>query len=274
MSQEYQEIRAEEARAYMTRGREKNYLLVDVRQPDEYAREHIPGAVLIPLGELPARQNELPPDRDILFYCRSGMRSRSAAIFTGSRPRTAGTIYNLTGGMLAWNGQVLENLPNLKTFDLDASEQDLLLRAMDLERGAERIYSALRERYNAVPWTAELATLAGAEEMHARMIYRFWTEGEEAPPPFETVYAGLAGELVEGGRPVAELLAMVEHQPLTPCRAVLEIALGIENAAYDLSRVMAHRFQGRLLGEVFNSIAEAEKEHMRLVASGLGHCRG
>ena len=37
---------------------------------------------------------------------------------------------------------------------------------------------------------------------------------------------------------------------------------------------MAHRFQGRLLGEVFNSIAEAEKEHMRLVASGLGHCRG
>ena len=75
MSQEYQEIRAEEARAYMTRGREKNYLLVDVRQPDEYAREHIPGAVLIPLGELPARQNELPPDRDILFYCRSGMRS-------------------------------------------------------------------------------------------------------------------------------------------------------------------------------------------------------
>lgn len=171
MSQEYQEIRAEEARAYMTRGREKNYLLVDVRQPDEYAREHIPGAVLIPLGELPARQNELPPDRDILFYCRSGMRSRSAAIFTGSRPRTAGTIYNLTGGMLAWNGQVLENLPNLKTFDLDASEQDLLLRAMDLERGAERFYSALRERYNAVPWTAELAILAGAEEMHARMIY-------------------------------------------------------------------------------------------------------
>ena len=106
------------------------------------------------------------------------------------------------------------------------------------------------------------------------MIYRFWTEGEEAPPPYETVYAGRAGELVEGGRPVAELLAMVEHQPLTPCRAVLEIALGIENAAYDLSRVMAHRFQGRLLGEVFNSIAEAEKEHMRLVASGLGHCRG
>ena len=37
---------------------------------------------------------------------------------------------------------------------------------------------------------------------------------------------------------------------------------------------MAHRFQGRLLGEVFNSIAEAEREHMRLVASGLGHCQG
>lgn len=274
MSEEYREIGVDEARTYMSRGREKNYLLVDVRQPDEYAREHIPGAVLIPLGELETRRNELPTDRDILFYCRSGMRSRSAAIFAGSRPRTSGILYNLTGGMLAWNGQVLEKMPNLKTFDLDAPEQDMLLRAMDLERGAERFYTALRERYNAVPWTAELATLAGAEEMHARMIYRFWAEGETDPPPFATVYAGLAGELVEGGRPVADLLAMLEQQPLTPCRAVLEIALGIENAAYDLSRVMAHRFQGQLLGEVFNSIAEAEKEHMRLVAGGLGRCEG
>ena len=274
MSEEYREIGVDEARAYMARGREKNYLLVDVRQPDEYAREHIPGAVLIPLGELPSRLGELPPDRDILFYCRSGMRSRGAAIFAGSRPRNAGTIYNLTGGMLAWNGQVLEEMPNLQTFDLDTPEQDLLLRAMDLERGAERFYTGLRERYNAVPWTAGLATLAGAEEMHARMIYRFWAEGETDPPPFETVYAGLGGEVVEGGRPVADLLAMLERHPLTPCRAVLETALAIEYAAYDLSRVMAHRFQGRLLGEVFNSIAEAEREHMRLVASGLGHCQG
>ena len=51
MSEEYREIGVDEARAYMARGRERNYLLVDVRQPDEYAREHIPGAVLIPLGD-------------------------------------------------------------------------------------------------------------------------------------------------------------------------------------------------------------------------------
>ncbi|MDX9834555.1 MAG: rhodanese-like domain-containing protein [Desulfobulbus sp.] len=274
MSEEYQEIPAEEARAYMARGREEDYLLVDVRQPDEYAREHIPGAVLIPLGELPDRLDELPVDRDIIFYCRSGMRSRGAAISASSRPRTSGITFNLTGGMLAWNGQVLEETPNLKTYDLDAPEQDLLLRAMDLECGAERFYTALRERYNAVPWAAGLATLARAEEMHARMIYRFWAEGETAPPPFETVYAGLAGELVEGGRSVAELLANLERQPLTPCRAVLEIALAIEYAGYDLSRVMAHRFQGQLLGEVFTSIAEAEKEHMRIVASKLGQCEG
>ena len=274
MNEEYQEISVDQARAYMTRGREKEYLLVDVRQPDEYAQGHIPGAVLIPLGEIPQRLHELPADRDLLFYCRSGMRSRGAAIFAGSQPRFSGTVYNLTGGMLAWNGQVLERTPDLGTYDLDGPEQDLLLRAMDLERGAERFYTVLRERYNAVPWAAQLAALAGAEEAHARMIYRFWAEGETDPPPFAAVYEGLAGDLVEGGRPLQEVMATLERQPLKPCRAVLEMALAIEYAAYDLSRVMAHRFQGQLLGEVFNSIADAEKEHMRLVASGLGHCQG
>jgi rhodanese-related sulfurtransferase len=48
---------------------------LDVREPSEWAEGHIPGATLIPLGELQARLSELPKGKPIVVYCRSGNRS-------------------------------------------------------------------------------------------------------------------------------------------------------------------------------------------------------
>lgn len=66
--EEYENITADGLRSYISSHHEKDYLLVDVRQLKEYVQEHIPGANLIPLGELSARMTELPTDRDIVFY--------------------------------------------------------------------------------------------------------------------------------------------------------------------------------------------------------------
>jgi len=272
MVTEFQDISVAQLRQYRGRHHEQEYLLVDVRQPDEYLKGHLSGSILIPLGELSERMGELPVDKDIVFYCRSGQRSRGAALLTGSQPYVAGTVFNLLGGILAWDGHLLTEGPSLKSFDLSGTDQDLLFRAMDLERGAERFYLALRQRYGNIPWANSLAALAGAEEAHARMIYRFWAEGQADPPPFAAVYTALAGEVVEGGASSAVLVAMLEQQPLEPCRATLEMALTIEYAAYDLARAMAHRFQGGPLAEVFLAIAEMEKEHIQLAAKGLALC--
>ncbi len=53
---------------------------VDVREPDEYAVGHIPGAKLLPLGEVMSRAAEVLPDKDApwLVYCRTGRRSADA----------------------------------------------------------------------------------------------------------------------------------------------------------------------------------------------------
>ncbi len=77
-------------------------LLLDVREPDEYAAVHAVGATLIPLGELPARLNELKQykDKPIAVICRSGRRSaRSVEIL-----RNAGfsQVVNIEGGTSAW----------------------------------------------------------------------------------------------------------------------------------------------------------------------------
>ncbi|MCF6187814.1 MAG: hypothetical protein L3J49_10150 [Desulfobulbaceae bacterium] len=65
---EFTNVTADELREYMRTHKEEDYLLVDVRNPKEYRKGHIPGACLMPVGELSARLSELPLDRDIIFY--------------------------------------------------------------------------------------------------------------------------------------------------------------------------------------------------------------
>ena len=73
--------------------------VLDVRRPDEYEEAHVPGAVLVPLDQLPDRQGELPKDRPLLVICRSGARSAAAvqALTAAGYDAT-----NVAGGTLAW----------------------------------------------------------------------------------------------------------------------------------------------------------------------------
>jgi len=64
----FKNLTSDALREYMREHQEKDYLLIDVRQPNEYREGHIAGAHLLPLGELSARMTELPLDRDIIFY--------------------------------------------------------------------------------------------------------------------------------------------------------------------------------------------------------------
>jgi rhodanese-related sulfurtransferase len=75
-------------------------LIVDVREPDEFAADRIAGVVLLPMSQLLQRHDELPKDRPLLMVCRSGSRSASATMFLLQRGWT--DVQNVDGGMLAW----------------------------------------------------------------------------------------------------------------------------------------------------------------------------
>ncbi len=75
-------------------------VIIDVRQPEEYAEGHIPGAVLIPLGELANRLSEVPTDKPVILVCRSGNRSVQALQLLQEAGFTNG--HNMVGGMKAW----------------------------------------------------------------------------------------------------------------------------------------------------------------------------
>lgn len=77
--------------------------LLDVREAEEFRGGHVPGAVLIPMGFVPQRLEELPRDREIVCICRSGARSGRVAQWLNTQGYRA---FNLSGGMMAWRGQV------------------------------------------------------------------------------------------------------------------------------------------------------------------------
>lgn len=79
---------------------QKTPFLLDVREPAEFEAGHIKGATLIPLGTLPDRLNEIPKDRRVVVYCRSGHRSSRAIEFL--KQHGFENVVNLTGGMNAW----------------------------------------------------------------------------------------------------------------------------------------------------------------------------
>jgi rhodanese-related sulfurtransferase len=73
--------------------------LLDVREDDEWAAGHVPGAVHVPLGELGERFGELPRDREVYVICRIGQRSAYAARALGGAGLTA---INVADGMTGW----------------------------------------------------------------------------------------------------------------------------------------------------------------------------
>ena len=75
-------------------------IFVDVRNPPELNEGYAPNAVNVPLGELKDRLGELPKDKDLLIYCRSGRRSEAATRFLMNQGYDR--VYNVLGGYLAF----------------------------------------------------------------------------------------------------------------------------------------------------------------------------
>jgi len=85
--------------------------LIDVREPWEWAVSNLAGrgARLIPSGEVTERLSEIPSDRDIVVYCRSGQRSLTAGRVIAASGR--GPVASLRGGIMAWARDVDPGLP-------------------------------------------------------------------------------------------------------------------------------------------------------------------
>jgi len=88
--------------------RDTGAFILDVREPDEWNDSHIPGATLIPLGQLASRVNEVPQDQEVVVVCRSGNRSaqgRDILLSAGFE-----NVTSMAGGINQWKAAGLETV--------------------------------------------------------------------------------------------------------------------------------------------------------------------
>ena len=99
----YRQISMDEA--VKTMKDEKNYIILDVRRPDEYSEGHIPGAINVPNEEIGSAEIAELPDKSqlILVYCRSGRRSKEASEKLVKLGYTGIVEF---GGILDWKGEI------------------------------------------------------------------------------------------------------------------------------------------------------------------------
>jgi rhodanese-related sulfurtransferase len=84
----------------LLREKDSAYVLVDVREDNEWANGRIPGAIHVPLSRFAQMLGKIPKDKQVIFYCQSGMRSKSAL----KRAKAHGLLADchLGGGLSEW----------------------------------------------------------------------------------------------------------------------------------------------------------------------------
>ena len=81
----------------------KTLNLIDVREADEFASGHLPGAINLPLSDFLERYGELDKDKSYHIICRSGARSAQACAFLEEEGYD---VTNVAGGTIAWLGDL------------------------------------------------------------------------------------------------------------------------------------------------------------------------
>jgi len=267
-------VRSEEVKQYINTRQEKEYIIIDVRQPFEYETNHIPGALLNPLNHLIQSFSDLPVDKDLIFYCHAGSRSQMAAMMAAEEEIFEKNIYSLDGGITSWTGKSIENFPRVGVFSKSKTLTQFLYTAMDMEKGAERFYLLVQEKFESEAFSSVFGQLAVVEAAHAKLIYKIYAKiAAQIPAPFEEFYQGLPGDIVEGGEQLEQYVDQLENMSENLCIALMEFALDIEFSAYDLYRTLANqKTDDSQMAGVFLDIAQNEKSHMRMISASLAKC--
>lgn len=104
-----QQITAAQLKAWLEDAPRDKPILLDVREPWEVEKARIPGALLIPMREVPARLAEIDDDREVVAFCHLGGRSMQVAMFLEKQGFQR--VHNLMGGIDAWSKTVDPAVP-------------------------------------------------------------------------------------------------------------------------------------------------------------------
>ena len=256
---------AHEARSFMENHKEGTYTLLDVRQPKEYEQSHIPGSTLIPLGELSDSYDRLDRKKPIIVHCAIGGRSRIAAQMLSGEGFEE--VYNLSGGIFAWNGGVAEGPVelNLDMVRGDESPVEIIKLAYGMEMSLGRFYQDIQARAQDKELKVLASMLASVEEKHKRFLLGLYRDLDPSGPSDREFDAEVTTTVLEGGFERDEFKRKNERF-LDSVPSVLDLAMMLEAQALDLYLRFSRRTQNEQTRETLHRIADEEKEHIRSLA--------
>ena len=250
-----------EARAYLRDHAEGDYTLLDVRQPGEYAKQHLPGAMLLPLPDLSDRIDELAPKKPVLAYCAVGGRSRAAAQYLSENGFAA--VYSLKGGIKAWDGLKATGPEDegMAWFRGDETVPEMLSLAYAMENGLADFYRSLAGHLDEADVLDLLERLASIEELHRERLWTLYQSHDSRGRDREAFESVLLADVMEGGFTTEELLSLYESE-LSTLEGTLSMAMMLEAQALDLYSRYAHKSEDETTRDVLLQIANEEKGHL------------
>ncbi len=251
-----------EARAYISSHNEQEYTLLDVRQPDEYEKEHMAGAKLIPLAQLPEQFGTLQPELPILVYCAVGNRSRVASQFLVGRGFKE--VYSIKGGILAWNGRLATGSVESGMFYLkgDESPEEIIILAYGMEDGLGSFYRSMAKGHKDEETKGLLEKLSSVEDNHKQRLFEVYKELNTSSQDQDDFESKIVTQAMEGGLTTEEFVNQYSHT-LETARDVLITAMVIETQALDLYLRYAEKLRDGEPKKILYNLAEEEKHHLK-----------
>jgi sulfur-carrier protein adenylyltransferase/sulfurtransferase len=254
-------IDSKELRAYTATHQEGTYTLLDVRQMREYEESRIPGSTLIPLPQLSNRLGELDPEKPVLVYCAIGGRSRAAAqLLAGEGFRE---VYNLQGGIKAWNGLTAEGPVDFGSEISSVKEMfpiEVVDFAMGMEKGLAAFYVLAARKCRDKAVADLLNKLAGFEEKHQQKLLELYQTLKGAGGNQQS-FEGKSPSVMEGGFDITDF--MEKNRSLMETTAdVLSLAMMLESQSLDLYVRLAGHVDDEESRAVLHGIADDENAHL------------
>ena len=249
------------AKDYMNRAAADAFVLLDVRQPEEYEAEHLPGAKLIPLVDLGARLSELDPEKPAIVYCAIGGRSRVASqVLAGKGFKE---VFNLSGGIKAWNSEKAvgpEDL-GLELFTGKESPEETLVVAYGLEEGLRRFYESMAPRVTNENARKLFARLSTIEVKHQDRIFSEYLRTTDAEASRDEFVKKTFAPAMEGGLSTEDYIRRYQPNLENPAE-VISLAMAIEGQALDLYQRAADRAKTAESRASLMQIAGEERSHL------------
>ena len=263
-----QSMNPDEARSFMADRSQDEFTLLDVRQPGEYEKRHIPGAKLIPIGELDQRLEEIDPGKPVLTYCAVGGRSRVAAQMLAGKGFDQ--VINLSGGIKAWEDPTAFGPVDhgLDLFTGNEPVEETLIIAYALEAGLRDFYLAMIDQVEAEDVKSLFRKLSEVEQRHRERVLEEYVRitGEEMNQG--TFESERVEQAVEGGWTTDEYIARFEPDWSRPSET-LELAMSIEAQALDLYTRAADRSLDEQGQRALKRLAEEERTHLNRLAEWM-----